>query len=387
MRKVFELTFAGEDVTVVTHDGSEGAVSRARELRPHAMIVDVALGAGSGYDLVRALRGDGHGGVPIYLLYSDQSPLDDASARGCGASGAMAKPFDSQAMIDRMRQALTGPAASTTAAATGPTPAPSVTQVTGNLTVPFGNPTGTPAVAPVRPGPTLPLAAAPVPAATIPRTAAAASRTAGPLPPPAAPPLGRAPLGTPTAPQPSVTRPLGQPFAPAPSTTGRPAPALTLDDEIGLDDLAAPAPPQPPPPPPSRPFGSPSGASFAAVPRSAAALEPLPSLAEPPSARAPSLTPAAPVVTAAPVEPAALAPEPVAPAAEPVVAPVSAVDRAVQSAAAGVADKVAGLGLTPAQVEAIAALTREVVERVVWEVVPVLAETMIREELARLTQE
>jgi hypothetical protein len=47
--------------------------------------------------------------------------------------------------------------------------------------------------------------------------------------------------------------------------------------------------------------------------------------------------------------------------------------------------KVSALGLTPAQVEAVSALTREVVERVVWEVVPQLAETMIREELRRLT--
>lgn len=48
--------------------------------------------------------------------------------------------------------------------------------------------------------------------------------------------------------------------------------------------------------------------------------------------------------------------------------------------------KLEQLGLTPAQVDAVAALSREVVERVVWEVVPVLAETLIKEELARLTK-
>ena len=37
------------------------------------------------------------------------------------------------------------------------------------------------------------------------------------------------------------------------------------------------------------------------------------------------------------------------------------------------------LGLTESQVTAVLALSRDVVERVVWEVVPVLAETMIRE--------
>ncbi|MFO0626816.1 MAG: hypothetical protein U0325_14475 [Polyangiales bacterium] len=49
--------------------------------------------------------------------------------------------------------------------------------------------------------------------------------------------------------------------------------------------------------------------------------------------------------------------------------------------------KVSHLGLTQAQVEAVTALTKEVVERVVWEVVPQLAETLIREEIKRLTAE
>jgi len=50
------------------------------------------------------------------------------------------------------------------------------------------------------------------------------------------------------------------------------------------------------------------------------------------------------------------------------------------------AAKLEELGLTPQQVDAVVALSREVVERVVWEVVPVLAETMIKEEIARLTR-
>jgi hypothetical protein len=48
--------------------------------------------------------------------------------------------------------------------------------------------------------------------------------------------------------------------------------------------------------------------------------------------------------------------------------------------------KLAEIGLTPAQVEAVLALSRDVVERAVWEVVPVLAETIIKEEIARLTK-
>jgi hypothetical protein len=43
--------------------------------------------------------------------------------------------------------------------------------------------------------------------------------------------------------------------------------------------------------------------------------------------------------------------------------------------------------LTRDQVQAVLALSRDVIERVVWEVVPVLAETLIKEEIQRLTRE
>ncbi len=66
-------------------------------------------------------------------------------------------------------------------------------------------------------------------------------------------------------------------------------------------------------------------------------------------------------------------------------APVSA--PAVAQLPPELAGKLKEIGLTPVQVDAVLALSREVVERVVWEVVPVLAETIIKEEITRLTRE
>jgi hypothetical protein len=51
------------------------------------------------------------------------------------------------------------------------------------------------------------------------------------------------------------------------------------------------------------------------------------------------------------------------------------------------ARKLGELGLTQEQVQGVLALSREVIEAVVWEVVPDLAETIIREEIKRLTAE
>jgi phosphoribosylaminoimidazole-succinocarboxamide synthase len=95
-------------------------------------------------------------------------------------------------------------------------------------------------------------------------------------------------------------------------------------------------------------------------------------------------TPAAPPVAPVAAKPAPIpspAPPPVAPAPPPAVSAVAA------AATDSLAAKVEGLGLTKAQADAVLALSRELVERVVWEVVPVLAETLIKEEIKRLTRE
>ncbi|MGB0679643.1 MAG: response regulator, partial [Polyangiales bacterium] len=72
------------------------------------------------------------------------------------------------------------------------------------------------------------------------------------------------------------------------------------------------------------------------------------------------------------------------PARTPSLSPQAGVAAAAVDGAA-LAAKLDGLGLTPAQVEGVLALSREVVEQVVWEVVPELAEVLIREEIRRLT--
>ncbi|MCZ7687496.1 MAG: hypothetical protein M5U28_55645 [Sandaracinaceae bacterium] len=92
------------------------------------------------------------------------------------------------------------------------------------------------------------------------------------------------------------------------------------------------------------------------------------------AARAPTPAPAQP-------KPAAAAPRAAAaPAASPAVAAATASN-------GDMAARLAQLGLSREQVEGVLGLSREVIERVVWEVVPDLAETIIREEIKRLTSE
>jgi hypothetical protein len=67
--------------------------------------------------------------------------------------------------------------------------------------------------------------------------------------------------------------------------------------------------------------------------------------------------------------------------------PAAAAAAAASASNGQLAAKLQHLGLSDAQVSAVLSLSREVIEKVVWEVVPVLAETMIREELKRLTSD
>jgi len=85
----------------------------------------------------------------------------------------------------------------------------------------------------------------------------------------------------------------------------------------------------------------------------------------------------------APSAPPPAAPRPAATAPAPAAA-APAVSSAVNGHLSG---KLGELGLTPQQTEAVLALSRDVVERVVWEVVPQLAEALIKEEIARLTKD
>lgn len=80
-------------------------------------------------------------------------------------------------------------------------------------------------------------------------------------------------------------------------------------------------------------------------------------------------------------------PAPPAAAPRPVAAPPPQQAHVAAAVNGQLAGKLGELGLTPQQADAVMALSRDVVERVVWEVVPQLAETLIREEITRLMKE
>jgi FixJ family two-component response regulator len=307
MRKVLEITFAGEDFRVITAESPASAMSKMSE-EPVAFVIDTLLAdGGDGYALAKEVRSR-DGRSAIVLLCSRHAPYDATRGKDAGVDDFIDKPFDSQAMIDKVKKALL-------ARETGKATAPVVAAPVVNLAA------ASPATAP---------AAAPPITQTLPPFAA---------PRPPAVPLGVARPNFPT----QRTHTLsfeGSPSAPS--------------------ALAAPAPTQP------------------MLPLSRTAPSAVPAVhAAPAAAPTQAFSPPAPQpVLSAP----ARAPD--APRRAPGAAPVAAA--AVNGHLAGKLDE---LGLTPGQVEAVLALSREVVERVVWEVVPQLAEALIKEEILRITKD
>lgn len=267
MRKVLEITFAGQDFRLILCGSADEAVQKLSE-RPAVALVDAGLEGTSGYDLCRNLKAS-QPGLSVIILSNKQQPYDRNRGTQVGADDFMDKPFDTQQLIDKVN-------------------ALSKKQVGAPVPMPAAV-----AASPAR-APTLSYGQNPV-----------AGGIGAPIPVPS-PPAPMASARTQTAP--------GFANAPAP--------------------MAAPA-----------------------------------------VSRAP-----APTMLGAQVPPE-MTPKPVpSPAAAPI---------AVAMSGNGVdfAQKLGALGLTQEQVQGVLSLSRDVVERVVWEVVPTLAETLIREEIQRLTKE
>jgi CheY-like chemotaxis protein len=281
MRRILELTFQGEDARVTAVESGESAVRKASELTPDVVFADLSMSGGmDGYAIASAIKAaPGLERTAVVVMASQKHPYDDEKGKAAGVDDHILKPFDTQHVIDRLKQVLNRPRVAPAGAARAAAPAAPATAAAasriGTKTIAFGKP-----------------------------PAAANAANAGNVP--------AAPVAAPPRPQVAAG-------APAYATASAASPATK---------------------------GAVATAHHAA----------------------------APVVHAPPV-------------AAPVVAPAAAppVAAAVAAASGNLEHKLSGLGLTAEQIEAVARLSREVVERVVWEVVPDMAEALIKEEIRRLT--
>jgi two-component system response regulator MprA len=97
------LAFNGYDVDVAS-DGSE-ALDRLRAQRPDALVLDVMMPRVGGLETCRRLRADGDD-VPILVLTARDSIADRVAGLDAGADDYLAKPFDLEELLARLRALL-----------------------------------------------------------------------------------------------------------------------------------------------------------------------------------------------------------------------------------------------------------------------------------------
>lgn len=142
MRLAIKITFAAEDCEVVAVSKGSEAVVRAKQMPADILIVDAVLAAGepSGYEVARQLRADPETAhIPVLLLVSNQTGIDEGQVQACGANAALTKPFDTQELLERVNALVSGKSVATkstapakvaaAAAAPAPKAAPAVAPV------------------------------------------------------------------------------------------------------------------------------------------------------------------------------------------------------------------------------------------------------------------
>src|SRR5262245_1848873 len=96
IRKVIGMLLAPEDVQLTAVESGGELLTRARDMRPDLILVDVSMPDVSGYEVCEGLKADpATQGIPVLLLAGTFEPFDEGRARAAGANAHVVKPFES----------------------------------------------------------------------------------------------------------------------------------------------------------------------------------------------------------------------------------------------------------------------------------------------------
>ena len=111
IQKVIDLTFADEGVQVVAVGNGQDAVDRLLEVEPDIVLADVFMPGRSGYEVCEYVKtNEKLKHIPVVLLVGSFEPFDEAEARRVGADDILTKPFQSiRRLIDRVGALVTSP--------------------------------------------------------------------------------------------------------------------------------------------------------------------------------------------------------------------------------------------------------------------------------------
>ena len=329
MQQVADITFRGTEFQYVGARSYDEAVEKAKGGKPAVVLADATMPGKSGYDLCLALKSDAKlADVPVIILIGNAAPYDATLAAKVGADGQLPKPWDTQTMLEKVGEIVAKAASGVAQPGQAPTAAP----------------------APTAAVPAKPVSAAASGGTAVPAPAAAAGSGAN------MPPRSATIMGMPTIKMPAGVAPVAT-AAPAPA----PAPARTT--VMAVPPVTA-------------------GATGTAATQPG--LRP-PAAASQPMAAAPA---AAPAPAASSNGNGAHASVGGLGRSSMIAGNATKRSQIVEATLAKMGARLAeatGLAAGSPELIALVKLSTEVVERIVWEIVPDLAEQIIRENLHELT--
>ena len=96
IQKIVELTFADEGVSVVCVNNGREAIDWLEEFTPDVVLADVFMPQVSGYEVCQYIKqNEKLKHIPVMLLIGSFEPFDEAEARRVGANDTLTKPFQS----------------------------------------------------------------------------------------------------------------------------------------------------------------------------------------------------------------------------------------------------------------------------------------------------
>jgi CheY-like chemotaxis protein len=107
IQRVIELTFADEDVQVIAVSDGDQAIERLKASPPDIVLADIGMPGKNGYEVAQYMRqSPALAHIPVVLLTGAFEPVDQARAAETGCDGVLAKPFEPQLVIRRVKELL-----------------------------------------------------------------------------------------------------------------------------------------------------------------------------------------------------------------------------------------------------------------------------------------
>jgi CheY-like chemotaxis protein len=121
IQKVIELTFSDEDFDVVTVGNGRLALEKVQEVRPDIVLCDIIMPEKDGYEVCEFIKkSPALQHIPVLLLTGAFEPFDQERAARVGSDGYLAKPFEPETLIAKVKDLLSRAAASSSRPSTGP---------------------------------------------------------------------------------------------------------------------------------------------------------------------------------------------------------------------------------------------------------------------------